>query len=135
MKQIKFFNRNISPLLQRKIFNEVIGFKDKQQKLDKLIEFTKRLCSKDKSKDLELIINGIVNKSEMITEFEKICLEKFNKANQITQKLAQRKFKKRFKSDVIVIRSDVDLEKKHLQDERFFKDYGINKQVNLNFFL
>ena len=54
--------------------------------------------------------------------------------NQITQKLAERKFKKRFKSDVIVIRSDVDLEEKQLQDERFFNDYGINKQANLNFF-
>ena len=72
----------------------------------------------------------------MIMEFKKIRLEKYKKIsnNEINYKLAKRKLKKRIKCDLIIIRSDVDLEEKQFQEEEFYKNYGIDKQVSLRKF-
>ena len=72
-------------------------------------------------------------------EFKKICLEKYKKMNnnEINNKLTKNKLKKRIKSNLIIIRSSVDLEQKQLQFDNLFKNYGIDKKVSLRklFFL
>ena len=137
IKRIKFLKRYVPKLHHDRLVNEILKVKgDQQAKMNKLIEFLKKMCLPSRSKDLYLILNGILKKSKMIMEFKKIRLEKYKKIsnNEINYKLAKRKLKKRIKCDLIIIRSDVDLEEKQFQEEEFYKNYGIDKQVSLRKF-
>ena len=80
-------------------------------------------------------MNGILKKTKMIMEFKKISLVKYKRIsnNKMNHKLAQQKLKKRIKSDLIIIRSIVDLDEQ-VQEQDFYKNYGIDKQVSLRKF-
>ena len=132
---INLLKRNVPKSYHERVLSELSKVNGQQNKINKFIEQLKKVCQPSKSKDLELIMNGILKKTKMIMEFKKISLVKYKRIsnNKINHKLAQQKLKKRIKSDLIIIRSIVDLDEQ-VQEQDFYKNYGIDKQVSLRKF-
>ena len=80
IKRIKFLKRNVPKLYHDRVMNEIIKVKGGQQdKMNKLIEHLRRACPPSKSKDLDLIMNGIVKKQKLLWNSKKFAWKNIKK--------------------------------------------------------
>ena len=131
-QMLRYINRNVPKSFRERIKAEL--YKNKGSEEDKTnILFTniKDMMPSSQIKDFGLILKGGIKRSKMIIEFKDKYLKKYRKAHESTlkHKAAHDKLKRRLKSDLIIIKSSMNLEHDQEVEDQLFKDYGINKEV------
>ena len=135
-KLSKFIEINSTKTFVERLRNQIFNSKlDQEEKINRLIESLRILCSTSYSKELDVIIKGIIKKANMIKQIREKYIKKVKLETKTKNKITKEKLKKRIKSELIIIKSCNLLKDQFVVEENLFKDFGFSNKVSKLMFL